>query len=220
MKVKATARAEQLPADALPPGASFTEKGAGTFHTLAGASPVMGRGPLRTFDIEVERGLKGVDTQAFADIVMKALSDKRSWIGDGSFSLQRVPSYAKADFHVSLTSPITLRAPCNYELKIETSCWHQNGVVSRVYLNLARWTRGDTQFGQDVGMYELYMVNHEVGHALGHQHSFKCMPGGLAPVMMQQTITLHEDQGKGNKICQANVWPFPAGVDPKVAVPN
>ena len=39
---------------------------------------------------------------------------------------------------------------------------------SRVYLNVARWVRGDAQFGQDLASYHLYMINHEVGHALGH----------------------------------------------------
>ncbi len=53
------------------------------------------------------------------------------------------------------------------------------------------------------------MINHEDGHALGHQHAHQCLPGGLAPVMMQQTIGLRS--AATGKICQANPWPYPAG---------
>lgn len=218
--VEATGGGEQLAADALPPGAVYTARGTGTFSTISGTSEVFGHGPLRTFDIQVEQGITGVDSASFAGKVVQTLSDKRSWTGDGSFSLQRVTSAAKADFHVALTSPMTLRSPCDYQLKIETSCWGNQHGEHRVYLNLARWVRGDTQFAQDLPTYRLYMINHEVGHALGHQHTYSCLPSGLAPVMMQQTITLKERQGTGPRICQPNVWPFPPGVDPKVAVPS
>ena len=83
---------------------------------------------------------------------------------------------------------------------------------------MARWVRGDRLFAQDLLAYRQYMVNHEFGHALGHVHSFACLPNGLAPVMMQQTITLTENQGKGPRICQPNSWPYPDGVAKKDAV--
>ena len=54
----------------------------------------------------------------------------------------------------------------------------------------------------------MYMVNHETGHALGHSHAHACLKNGLAPVMMQQTISLKAANGK---ICQANPWPYPPG---------
>ena len=58
--------------------------------------------------------------------------------------------------------------------------------------------------------YRIYMVNHEDGHALGHQHAHQCLPGGLAPVMMQQTIGLRS--AATGTMCQANPWPYPPGV--------
>ena len=54
------------------------------------------------------------------------------------------------------------------------------------------------------------MINHEDGHALGHQHAHQCLPDGLAPAMMQQTFGLQV--GRDRQDCQANPWPYPPGV--------
>lgn len=218
VKVEVSKHAEELDSEQLPPGAPYAEHGDGTFRVVAGTSAVTGSGPLRRYVIDVENGVSGVDLTTFAGVVQSTLADRRSWTGNHAVSLQRVADPAQADFHLSLTSSMTVRQYCGYERKIETSCWEADHGPSRVNLNIARWVRGDTSFGQDLGTYHLYMINHEVGHALGHMHSYRCLPTGQAPVMMQQTITLKENNGKGPKICQPNAWPFPAGVDPRVAV--
>ena len=62
------------------------------------------------------------------------------------------------------------------------------------------------------------MINHEDGHALGHQHAHQCLPGGLAPVMMQQTFGLRS--AETGKMCQANPWPYPARREPGPRAPN
>jgi len=38
--------------------------------------------------------------------------------------------------------------------------------------------------------------------------------------MMQQTITLKENEGQGPRVCKPNAWPFPPGVSPGIAVPS
>ncbi len=201
----AGAAQEALASDALPPGAAYTEQGAGTFSVLPGTGPVVGSGTVHRYSIEVENGVTGVDTAAFAATVTSVLSDPRSWTGRGGVALQRVDA-GPLDFRVSLTSAMTVRTLCGYDQKIETSCYdHDQG---RVVLNVARWVRGDVAYLGDLDLYRVYMVNHEDGHALGHQHSHECLTGGLAPVMMQQTIGLKSVTGQ---MCQANAWPYPPG---------
>ena len=61
----------------------------------------------------------------------------------------------------------------------------------------------------DLNAYRIYMINHEDGHALGHQHAHQCLPGGLAPAMMQQTFGLRS--AATGQLCEANPWPYPPG---------
>ncbi|MGI8666494.1 MAG: DUF3152 domain-containing protein [Jatrophihabitans sp.] len=194
-----------LPALALPPGPSYTQTGKGTYSTIPGHSAVIGKGQLYRFSIEVENGVTGVDLKAFAATVMSALSDPRSWTATGQKALQRVDS-GPVDFHLSLVSAMTVRALCGYSLPVETSCY--DGGDSRVVLNVARWVRGAKAYASDLTTYRVYAVNHEVGHALGHNHAHQCLADGLAPVMMQQTIG---DKTVSGQICQANPWPYPRG---------
>ena len=202
----ANAVSTALPALQLPPGPQYTTRGAGTFTVLPGSSPVIGKGQLYRFDLQVENGVRGVDLKQFATVVMQALSNRQSWAGTGHVALQRV-SGGQVNFHISLTSAMTVRSLCGYSLPVETSCYA--GSDSRVVLNVARWVRGAKVYASDLATYRIYAVNHEVGHALGHNHAHSCLKNGLAPVMMQQTIGARTASGQ---ICEANPWPYPTGV--------
>jgi hypothetical protein len=200
-----------LKADALPAGGPYPITGKGTFRVLRGHSAVVGHGKLFRYSIEVENGITGIDVNQFASLVQTTLADKRSWSGHG-VSLQRVDSGA-VDFHVSLVSVMTVRKLCGYDIPVETSCYIPAGAtspVNRVVINVARWVRGDAAYVGDLNAYRVYMINHEDGHAIGHQHAHECLPGGLAPVMMQQTIGLRD--AVTGKMCAANPWPYPPGV--------
>jgi hypothetical protein len=197
----------------LPAGPAFTAQGKGTFHILKGTSPKVGTGKLFRYEVEVEDGVTGVDTAEFASTVQMVLSDPRSWSGHG-VALQRVDS-GSVDFHVSLTSSMTVRQYCGYTIHVETSCYAAAydvaGLeVNRVFLNVARWVRGAAPYVGDLTQYRVYMINHEDGHALGHHHAHECLAGGLAPAMMQQTFGLKS--AVTNENCQANPWPYPPNV--------
>jgi hypothetical protein len=197
---------------AVRPGAAYTKVGTGTYRVLPGTGRKFGSGKLFRYSIDVENGVQGVDLAQFAGLVDKTLDDPRSWSGHG-VAVQRVDS-GRIDFHVSLTSTMTVRNICGFDIPVETSCYAaaaQGGTtVNRVVFNVARWMRGAPAYLGDLDAYRIYMINHENGHALGHNHAHQCLPGGLAPVMMQQTFGLRSTTT--GKLCGANPWPFPPGV--------
>jgi len=190
---------------ALPAGAaSYPKTGDGTFTIVPGTSPTFGTGPLRRFAVEVEGGMSGVDDAAFASVVTQTLSDPRGWI-HGGISLRRVDS-GHIDFRVTLTSVQTIRSKCGYTMKLETSC--SNAAEGREFINVARWVRGAMSYGSDIADYRHYVINHEVGHALGHGH-VKCpKAGSMAPVMMEQTLGVTTP---GVGACRPNPWPYVHG---------
>ena len=196
-----------LKAAQLPAGVPYTAKGAGSFRIVPDVGAAAGAGPIRRYTIEVEVGLSDRETGSFAAKVVATLADRRSWIAGKGVALQRTDDRARADWSIVLTTPMTVRSVCGYEIHVETSCW--DGAHRRVVINVARWMRGAAAYVGDVDAYRAYAVNHETGHALGHQHAHACLPGGLAPVMMQQTLGL---RAVDRRLCRANPWPYPPGV--------
>lgn len=166
----------------------------GDLHVVKGSSPASGPGPVRRFKIAVERRTE-VYPPAFADVVEKILYDRRSWGGGGHLGMKRVDS-GDADIVVTLATPKTvdrLCAPLATEGKY--SCW--NG--SRAVINVDRWLQGSNTYKGRRRQYRRYLINHEVGHGLGHGHR-QCPAGDAArPVMMQQTGSL--------KGCGRAWWP-------------
>jgi hypothetical protein len=197
-----TGTARPLPLTALPAGAAYTQRGGGRYDVVPGTSKVYGTGPLHRFTVELEAGVAD-DGPAFAAAVEKTLSDPHSWGNGGRASFQRIDSGAP-DFRITLTASLTVRKLCGYDLPYETSCY--NGDLARVVINDARWVRGAVAFRGNLAEYRLYVVNHEVGHALGNGHVQCPRNGALAPVMMQQTLGT-TTPGLGT--CKPNPWPYP-----------
>ena len=147
------------------------------------------------FAVEVERGLP-VEPGGFGREVERTLLDRRGWTADGTYSLRRTKG-SEASFRVTLASPETTDELCApLETKGTWSCF-QDG---RVVLNAARWLSGSPVHRRELRSYRQYMVNHEVGHALGEDHLGCPGPGRPAPVMMQQS--------KGLGSCKPNAWPL------------
>ena len=151
-------------------------------------------GPLFRYDIEVENGITGIDLHAVRRRSSTRRSSTRAAGPGTACALQRVDS-GPIDFHVTLTSVddgaqvLRLRHP-GRDVLLRAAPATSGLPVNRVVLNDARWVRGAAAYVGDLAAYRIYMINHEDGHALGHKHAHECLPGGLAPVMMQQTIGL------------------------------
>ncbi|MDS1272000.1 DUF3152 domain-containing protein [Lipingzhangella sp. LS1_29] len=168
----------------------------GDLSPVPGESDPVGSGPQQRYLVEVEDGLPGAAGD-FARAVQEILGDERSWIGGGDLSLKRVDE-EPVDFRVTLASPETTDELCApLRTNGELSC-HQGG---RAVINQNRWVSGVDHFDDDLEEYRIYVVNHEVGHALGHGHVDCPEQGEPAPVMQQQTLGL---QG-----CEPNGWVHP-----------
>jgi Protein of unknown function (DUF3152) len=215
-----------LPTGLLPEGGPITPAGNKTWHVLPGITAQVGQGTAKVFKYSVEVE-DGVDTSgfggddAFVRMVDQTLANPKSWTHDPRFAFVRIDS-GVPDFRVSLSSPMTVREGCGYEIPLETSCYNPAfgmGSQPRVFINEARWVRGAVPFEGDLGSYRQYLINHEVGHAIGYQRHVPCdEQGALAPIMMQQTFsTANDDEAKfdpqwvkpDGKTCRFNPWPNP-----------
>ncbi|WP_434450485.1 DUF3152 domain-containing protein [Lentzea sp. E54] len=209
-----------IPTAELPAGPDFSQDGVGTFKAIAGSGPRIGEATaqkFRRYAIAIEDGVKPADynddAAAFARTVDGFLSDPRSWIGTKTVALQRVEADQNPDFIVALTTTKTTHALCGKEIPFETSCWHPQ--TKRVVINVARWVRGAMVYGRDLAGYRNYVINHEVGHALGSGHAACAENGAPAPVMMQQTFGVANDF-----VAQLNAGQDVVPADGKVCTPN
>jgi hypothetical protein len=184
----------------------FPAAGPGEFNFHLAPGPVLGTaGTLRRFRVAIERGAPE-DLGLFAATLDTTLGDQRSWIGGRQVRFQRVANGGPHDFTIYLATAETAARMCaeggvNIQIGGEpfTSCRSPG----RVILNLNRWRLSVEQFVDrkvPLALYRQYVINHEVGHELGHGHEL-CPAGGRpAPVMQTQTLGLGR--------CAANPWPY------------
>lgn len=171
------------------------QRGTGRLAIVPGSVPAPGSGTVRRVRVEVEGGLD-VDPQVFAQFVLDTLNDPHSWGHGGRITFARTTG--SADIRVVLASPDLSAAMCAPLRTMGTlSCGQGNAAV----LTLYRWVKAIPDYGTDKTGYRHYLVNHEVGHTLGHGHQMCPGKGRVAPVMMQQT--------KGLLGCLPNPWPYP-----------
>lgn len=209
----------------LPPGGPYTTTGAGTFYEVGAPGMTAGEGSelVVRFAVEVEHGIDtsgyGGD-EAFAHMVDATLSDPRGWINDPRFRFEHVSVNDDPSLKIRLTSLDTTAELCGVQIGTETSCRTRITGEDTVLLNESRWVRGAVPFQGDLGSYRQYLINHEVGHAVGFAEHVPCPePNALAPIMMQQTLSLNnaqlremspEDNYPDNPdTCRPNPWPYP-----------
>ncbi|MFH8800046.1 DUF3152 domain-containing protein [Streptomyces sp. NPDC017936] len=182
-----------------------TVKGSGKFDAVPGVDKAPGEGRKYTYRVDVEQGL-GLDAELFAQAVHRTLNDDRSWAHGGARTFERIHS-GKPDFVITLASPGTTADWCAKSgldtTEDNVSC--DSAATERVMINAYRWAQGSQTYGDAMFAYRQMLINHEVGHRLGHGHVTCDKNGDLAPVMQQQTKFLEYD----GITCRPNPWPYP-----------
>ncbi len=160
------------------------------------AAPCRARAATADVEITYSVNLRGdvyADVERFARTVTATLHDPRGWSLGGRIDFRRVPS--GGDMRIVLASPEAVEA-ASPACDAAWSCQ----VRRQVLINELRWDTGtDSWEERPQRAYRHYVVNHEVGHFLGLEHRHCRQPGGPAPVMQQQSISLEG--------CHTNVWP-------------
>ncbi|MGB9995158.1 DUF3152 domain-containing protein [Streptomyces pseudogriseolus] len=183
-----------------------TRGGTGKFYAVTGIDKAPGKGRKVTYRVDVEHGL-ALDGALFAEAVHRTLNDRRSWAHDG-LTFERIES-GKADFVITLAGPETTADWCAKSgldtTEDNVSC--DSAATERVLINAYRWAQGAETYGAKMFAYRQMLINHEIGHRLGHNHVTCDKDGDLAPVMQQQTKFLEYD----GISCRPNPWPYPKG---------
>ena len=179
-----------------PPPLYFSGTGTWTYAEARPGEVIGSAGTLMRYNVAVEDGI-GLDVVQFSDAVHQTLSDPRSWTAGDGWRFEQV-GRGGADFTVYLASPEQRSVLCEHP-GTSVSCRNGDAVV----INSARWLAGVPHWDDTIESYREYVVNHEIGHRLGHGHEVCPEDGGLSPVMAQQTYRLAG--------CESNAWPFPDG---------
>ncbi|MFC8869037.1 DUF3152 domain-containing protein [Streptomyces sp. NPDC057148] len=181
-----------------PDTASIPSSGPGTFVTAQGSGDRGGGGGRTlTYVVQVEDGI-GIAAPEVAAEVERILADERGWTADGRTGFRRV-SGGTSDFRVRLATAGTVDDICG-QYGLDTGGEVNCNVGQDVMVNLKRWLLATQYYADDVTSYRALIINHEVGHFLGHGHEGCPGAGRPAPVMMQQIKGLHG--------CRTNVWPY------------
>ena len=142
-------------------------------------------------------GTLNADFSDFKAKVAETLSDSRGWARAG---LKFVEVSSGQDLNIILSNPANLEATPGCSGDLSCTTWN-----NEVIINDDRWL-GGTEASRAGGMstreYQHMVINHEVGHWLGHYaHETGCPNGGPAPIMLQQST--------GLRGCSSfNAWPL------------
>lgn len=109
------------------------------------------------------------------------LNDPHGWSKYGYFF---EPVDSREDVHIRLSSSAKIESICG--IPDNLSCAELGG--RNMYLNADRWFHGSKASKLPLSKYRQYMVSHEIGHILGHEHKECPCKDCPAPIMMQQTL--------------------------------
>ncbi len=144
----------------------------------------------------VTKGAIVADSNEFKADANATLNDSRGWAAMG-VRFSEVTSGGMFTLVLAEASQLPV-------ISSGCSALYSCNVGDEVVINQDRWLYATTpwnQAGKSLADYRHMVINHEVGHWLGHGHEMCGGAGQLAPVMEQQSIDL---QG-----CIFNPWPLP-----------
>ena len=185
-----SATSAPVPVDLLTAPRKLPTRGTGKFGYAGGRGRILGtKGPVRRFRVAVERG-SGEDVTEFAAQVEATLGDRRSWAGGGGLRMQRVGGGAKSDFTVYLATRDSAGRMCargGVNIRVYGRPYTSCRSTGKVIINLDRWRLSAKPYRAakvPLAVYRQYVINHEVGHELGHSHQGCPKRGRRAPVMV------------------------------------
>lgn len=164
------------------------------------AEPVMAmpawRKSIVTFTYSIEtRGTITVSSDEFKQQVRETLDDDQGWIRLG---VRFVEVDSSSDVVVVLSEASHLPM-----FSVGCTAYYSCTVGSYVIANQTRWLDATDPWnasGGNLRDYRHMVINHEMGHWLGHPHATCGGADQLAPLMMQQSTSLDE--------CRFNAWPL------------
>ncbi len=170
--------------------------------------PFSATSALRVIEYSVStKGNITADLARFKVILNATLNDPRGWSRLGLHFVE-VPAGGRFGAVLSEASLVpSFSAGCD----VIYSCT----VGDLLIINQDRWLKASDAWNNDGGSladYRNMVINHEMGHWLGHGHAVCQTPGQPAPVMMQQSINLDG--------CRFNPWPLDSELHaPKLGIP-
>jgi predicted metalloprotease len=135
-------------------------------------------------------------TKPEQELIADTLNDHRSWNHEFKQTLDQTQSFV--NMYKYTRQKIKEKFP---ELVGLSVCEYLK-TPRMIYFDIQNWNSPPKNFTGDRKTYRQYLINHEMGHALGHMHSTleNIKKEDFCPVMYQQT--------KGTNQCQANQWPI------------
>jgi len=130
---------------------------------------------------------EGFSSNSFRSDVNKYLQDPAGWVAKG-YTFKLTPD------HPDVTFILTPDRPDLYGLSLS----HVG--EGYVEINATNWLHGVQRTRLSIPEYRQYVISHEMGHMLGHQHSNPSPHGQPVPVMHQQTRLGVEGFTPNNKV--------------------
>lgn len=134
----------------------------------------------------------------FANAVYRVLNDPRGWPRAGA-------TFVKGDGDACNFTVVLSEAKYMQTFDSGCSAEYSCRVGDNVIINLDRWNGGIGNWmkaGGNLARYRTMVINHEVGHALGHIDNETTCAGAGKPAPLMQEQSMHLDG------CMVNEWPL------------